>query len=130
MAGMWNEVKSIYFRVVIIFLKTFFQWNFEFLLFFMRTTYFWAITMSQNGENCWEITHFTLSGQLKMSGIFVRRDLFIAQPFPTAQLARECFCGTFAIIFCRSRHMVAHQRSDFAARGLGGVRKRATVQVR
>ena len=46
-----------------------------------------------------------------------------------AQLAKECFCGTFAMIFCRPRRMVAHQRPKLAARELGGVPKRATVQV-
>ena len=70
----------------------------------------------------WKFTDF-------QNDFFVRRVLFIAQPFPTVQLARECFCGTFAMIFCRPRRIVAHQRPKFAAFELRGVHKRATVQV-
>ena len=34
------------------------------------------------------------------------------------------------MIFCRPRRIAAHQRPNFAARGLRGVHERATVQVR
>ena len=40
----------------------------------------------------WKCTNF-------QNYFVLRRVLFIAQPFPTAQLARKCFCGTFAMLF-------------------------------
>ena len=57
--------------------------------------------------------------------------MFIVQPFPTAQLARECFCGTFTMVFCRPRRIAVQQRLKLAAREVGarGVHKIATVQV-